>query len=233
MASNNETMEVVIRRVGMEDHINIVKLFQSFDNEKYKSIQIPELQNNNHSGNRNRSSNKTSLSLAGLRIDERGGIYLNPLLDSNSAYFKCYVAEDLNSADLIGYILFFNTLDESRSGSVNVGGHDDPVAVIEDLFVKPKYRGRGIATQLWRKVLKSSLDRGCFSCECLLIPENTEGIAFWKKRLGNERIEDLLRNQGQNKPEIIIELSKTDMNTFYQQTDLHQLEQQQQQSQPT
>lgn len=81
---------------------------------------------------------------------------------------------------------------------------------------------------------QSSLDRGCFSCECLLIPENTEGIAFWKKRLGNERIEDLLRNQGQNKPEIIIELSKTDMNTFYQQTDLHQLEQQQQQqSQPT
>ena len=130
---------------------------QSFDNEKYKSIQIPELQNNNHNpGNRNRSSNKTSLSLAGLRIDERGGIYLNPLLDSNSAYFKCYVAEDLNSADLIGYILFFNTLDESRSGSVNVGGHDDPVAVIEDLFVKPKYRGRGIATQLWRKVLKVS-----------------------------------------------------------------------------
>ena len=28
MASNNETMEIVIRRVGMEDHINIVKLFQ-------------------------------------------------------------------------------------------------------------------------------------------------------------------------------------------------------------
>lgn len=104
--------------------------------------------------------NKTSLSLAGLRIDERGGIYLNPLLDSNSAYFKCYVAEEMNSGDLIGYILFFNTLDESRS-AVNgtPGGHDDPVAVIEDLFVKPKYRGRGIATQLWRKVLKVS----CYS----------------------------------------------------------------------
>ena len=129
---------------------------QSFDNEKYKYIQTgasgSEPQNNNHQ--KNRSSNKTSLSLAGLRIDERGGIYLNPLLDSNSAYFKCYVAEDLNSTDLIGYILFFNTLDESRG--VNVGGHDDPVAVIEDLFVKPKYRGRGIATQLWRKVLKVS-----------------------------------------------------------------------------
>ena len=100
--------------------------------------------------------NKTSLSLAGLRIDERGGIYLNPLLDSNSAYFKCYVAEEINSGDLIGYILFFNTLDESRTNSHTSGGHDDPVAVIEDLFVKAKFRGRGIATQLWRKVLKVS-----------------------------------------------------------------------------
>ena len=79
--------------------------FQSFDHEKYKFIQIPELQNNNHPRS-NRTSNKTSLSLAGLRIDERGGIYLNPLLDSNSAYFKCYVAEEVHSGDLIG--LFSN-----------------------------------------------------------------------------------------------------------------------------
>ena len=71
--------------------------FQSFDHEKYKFIQIPELQNNNQPSRNNRSMNKTSLSLAGLRIDERGGIYLNPLLDSNSAYFKCYVAEELTS----------------------------------------------------------------------------------------------------------------------------------------
>ena len=132
-------------------------MFQSFDHEKYKFIQIPELQNNNHP-RANRTSNKTSLSLAGLRIDERGGIYLNPLLDSNSAYFKCYVAEEVHSGDLIGYILFFNTLDDTRT--VN-SGHDDPVAVIEDLYVKPKYRNRGIATQLWRKVLKVS---------CLLCP---------------------------------------------------------------
>jgi GNAT superfamily N-acetyltransferase len=151
---------------------------QTFDHEKYKFIQLPEAEqqqqqqqhkqhnnnNNNNSSRNSRSMNKTSLSLAGLRIDERGGIYLNPLLDSNSAYFKCYVAEELNSGELIGYILFFNTLDDrgSMNGSSSAGGgtaaagHDDPVAVIEDLFVKPKYRSRGIATQLWRKVLKVS-----------------------------------------------------------------------------
>ena len=52
--------------------------------------------------------NKTSLSLAGLRIDERGGIYLNPLLDSNSAYFKCYVAEELTSGKLSFLLNFLN-----------------------------------------------------------------------------------------------------------------------------
>ena len=31
---------------------------------------------------------------------------------------------------------------------------DDPVVVIEDLYIKPQYRGCGIATELWRKVLK-------------------------------------------------------------------------------
>ena len=73
--------------------------------------------------------------------------------------------------------------------------------------------------------LQSSLDRGCFSCECLLIPENTEGVEFWKKRIGQQRIETLLQNRGQNKPEVIIELSKTDMRTFFDQTDLEHFQQ--------
>ena len=38
--------------------------------------------------------------------------------------------------------------------TTNNGSNDDPVAVIEDLYIKPSYRGYGIATQLWKKVLK-------------------------------------------------------------------------------
>jgi hypothetical protein len=60
------------------------RFFQTFDREKYRFIQVSEVENNNTQN----LAGKTSLSLAGLRIDERGGIYLNPLLDSNSAYFK-------------------------------------------------------------------------------------------------------------------------------------------------
>lgn len=63
------------------------------------------------------------------------------------------MAEESSTNQLIGYVLFFNTLDEK--GATGQHGSDaDPVAVIEDLFVQPQFRGRGIATQLFRKVLK-------------------------------------------------------------------------------
>ena len=75
---------------------------------------------------------------------------------------RCYVAEDVKSHQLIGYTLYFNTLDE-RATQPGMG--DDPVAVIEDLFVNPAYRGRGIATQLFRKVLKVSLKMIIYSTE--------------------------------------------------------------------
>ena len=95
------------------------------------------------------------------------------------------MAEDSRLGELVGYVLFFNTVDEkagnssssfgtssltssqssimhsqTTGGGSNVSNtgynahHDDPVAVIEDLYIKPQYRRCGIATQLWRKVLK-------------------------------------------------------------------------------
>ena len=137
----------------------LYKLFQAFDNDKYKFVQIPELRNNN-----NRKLVDWESRLPRLRIDKKGGIHLQPLLDSNNAYFKCYVAQDTNSQQLIGYILFFNTLDETAG---QLGGQaDDPVAVIEDLYVKPCYRGRGIGTQLFRRVLKVK-SFGCSLAEIL------------------------------------------------------------------
>ena len=82
---------------------------------------------------------------------------MQPLIDTNSAYFKCFVAEEKSSGALIGYVLFFHTLDADRA-MASMGHHSaaeaDPVAVVEDLYVAPEYRGRKIATQLFRQVLK-------------------------------------------------------------------------------
>ena len=50
--------------------------------------------------------------------------------------------------------LSFNSSVQAGNHLTNNGSNDDPVAVIEDLYIKPSYRGYGIATQLWRKVLK-------------------------------------------------------------------------------
>ena len=39
--SNSNSMEIIIRRVGMEDHINIVKLFQVKDKLSKIIIRVP------------------------------------------------------------------------------------------------------------------------------------------------------------------------------------------------
>jgi GNAT superfamily N-acetyltransferase len=77
-------------------------------------------------------------------------MYLNPLLDTYKAYFHGFVAQDMSSNEIIGYILYFNTLDDCKGQLV------EPLVVIEDLFVKHCYRGRGIGTQLLLTVLKVS-----------------------------------------------------------------------------
>ena len=122
--------------------------------------------------NNNSDNSKSKASLAGIRIDERGGIYMNPLLDSNSAYFKCYVAE--LSGQIVGYILFFNTL------KVICNARQDPVAVVQDLFVKPNRRRQGIGSQLLLKVVETSIDKGCESLE---VTDQGSGRSFFNRRL--------------------------------------------------
>ena len=55
---------------------------QNFDREKYSHLR-PELTNNNL-----RAGGDKEKTLVGLRIDDKGGIYLQPLIDTNTAYFK-------------------------------------------------------------------------------------------------------------------------------------------------
>lgn len=63
-------------------------------------------------------------------------------------------------------------------------------------------------------IFQSSLDRGCFSCECLLIPENQDGLTFWRHRIGSDKIDQLLQQRLENGQELFIELSKCDMRTY-------------------
>lgn len=97
-------LDIKIRQVADQDQLDIVKLFQvesfllsmtlwlhfyplqAFDNDKYKYIKLAELKNNNN----RRVSGKIDWEsrLPRLRIDKKGGLYLDPMLDSNKAYFQ-------------------------------------------------------------------------------------------------------------------------------------------------
>lgn len=68
-------------------------------------------------------------------------------------------------------------------------------------------------------IFQSSLDRGCFSCECLLIPESAEGLRFWKRRVGENRIQGLL-NENRGSHELIVELNRMEMKAFFEKTAL-------------
>ena len=67
---------------------------------------------------------------------------------------------------------------------------------------------------------QSSLDRGCFSCECLIVPDSREGIRFWKRKLGTKKIEDILEEKKRKKEEeVILEISRAEMKILLDQQD--------------
>ena len=40
---------------------------------------------------------------------------------------------------------------------------------------------------------QSSLERGCLSLECLILNSHAEGVSFWKRMLGERRVEAVMR----------------------------------------
>ena len=40
---------------------------------------------------------------------------------------------------------------------------------------------------------QSSLERGCLSLECLILNSHSEGVSFWKRMLGERRVEAVVR----------------------------------------
>ncbi len=72
-------------------------------------------------------------------------------------------------------------------------------------------------------LFQSSLDRGCFSCECLLIPGSAEGINFWRRRVGRNRVDSVVLKQQQQQQqqhsnrqhELVLELTRAEMKMIH------------------
>jgi len=110
-------------------------------------------------------------------------------------YFEAIIAEeDGEPADLptsgeegprrgaAGFALFFPVYSTWRGRAMH----------LEDLFVRPRFRGRGIGKALLTKVAALAVERGCVIFYWHVLDWNTPAIEFYKT-LGAEPLEEWTR----------------------------------------
>jgi GNAT superfamily N-acetyltransferase len=73
--------------------------------------------------------------------------------------------------DVAGYALFFHNY------STFLGKRG---LYLEDLFVRPAFRGRGIGKQLLSRLAKIAVDRGCARFEWAVLDWNESAIGFYR-----------------------------------------------------
>lgn len=80
----------------------------------------------------------------------------------------------------VGFALFFHNYSTFQT---NAGLY------LEDLFVRPTYRGEGIGLALVRRVAQIARERGCRRIDWAVLDWNTEAIEFYED-LGAEPLDD-------------------------------------------
>lgn len=87
-------------------------------------------------------------------------------------YAETLIAEEEGAA--IGFALFFHNFSTFLAR---------PGIYLEDLFVIPEQRGRGVGRELLRELARLAVERGCGRLEWAVLDWNRDAIAFYE-RLG-------------------------------------------------
>jgi GNAT superfamily N-acetyltransferase len=95
---------------------------------------------------------------------------LRETLFGRRPFAEALVAE--SGPDVIGFALFFHNY------STFLG---QPGLYLEDLFVRPAYRGRGAGTALFRRLARLALDRGCGRLEWAVLNWNEPALKFYRR----------------------------------------------------
>jgi GNAT superfamily N-acetyltransferase len=82
--------------------------------------------------------------------------------------FECLIADDASEA--AGFALYFPIYSTWRGPSLH----------LEDLFVQPSHRGRGIGKALLARVAALALERGCARMQWDVLDWNTPAIDFYR-----------------------------------------------------
>lgn len=84
--------------------------------------------------------------------------------------FRCLVAED--AGVLVAHALYF----------FNYSAWEGANVFLDDLYVTPSHRQRGIGTKLWREVAKVAVQKGCNRLDWVCLGWNTQAIEFYKSK---------------------------------------------------
>ncbi len=93
-------------------------------------------------------------------------------LASERPPFECLLA--LAEHEVVGFALYFHNYSTWRG---------QPGLYLEDLFVEPEQRGRGIGRELLAELARIAVARGCARMEWMVLDWNEPAIAFYR-RLG-------------------------------------------------
>jgi GNAT superfamily N-acetyltransferase len=88
-------------------------------------------------------------------------------------YAETLIAEE-DDAEPVGFALFFHNFSTFLA---------QPGIYLEDLFVVPEHRGRGIGRALLKELARLAVERGCGRLEWAVLDWNREAIGFYE-RLG-------------------------------------------------
>ena len=86
-------------------------------------------------------------------------------------YAEVLLAE--RNGHAIGFALFFHTYSTFRTA---------PCLYLEDLFVEPTERRRGVGTALLAHVARLALERGCARLEWAVLDWNASAITFYERQ---------------------------------------------------
>jgi ribosomal protein S18 acetylase RimI-like enzyme len=78
--------------------------------------------------------------------------------------------------------LFLVVEEAGRILGAVLGGYDGRRGIVYHLAVAPGRRREGIGTRLMAELERRLAERGCFKSYLLATPENTEAVAFYRKR---------------------------------------------------
>lgn len=114
------------------------------------------------------------------KLPERMSNTLEKMLEEKE-YFHCFVAET-EEKEIIGYASWFFTYYTWSGKGI----------YLDDLYVKPGFRGQGVGTFLMDKVISFARESKCHKVRWQVSHWNAPAIAFYEK-LGAE-IDDLEKN---------------------------------------